>query len=164
MIVGTLPTPPAMYKWLILSCLSVKNIISGITATLVNVNISILCYKGVLKQIKAILGTRATSPLTGIWSWIGLQLDWLCWWMDHYSNAADMSVHTVSASLCFVAKGTHICVSVCALWMSLLFPVRVQAGYLAGVSQPLLLNDKLYHLSAWMIERGVFEYVCQCVS
>lgn len=59
MTTGTLPKPPAMCKWLIHCCISVENIISAIIATLLNVNIAVLCYRGGLEPIKAILGTFA---------------------------------------------------------------------------------------------------------
>lgn len=74
---------------------------------------------------------------------------WLRWWMGHYSKRTWFP----NCVIVFAVKGMHTCVFICALWISLLFPVREQTGYLATMSQPVLLTDKLHRLSQQMCVR-----------
>ena len=104
------------------------------------------------------------KSLTGIWIWIG-----------DVSLAASVNGslfwcrgHVWLRCICLIVltvKGTCVCpcVFMCALRMSLLPPLREQAGHLAAMSQPVLLTDKLRCLSQWMIEQHVWMCVCVCV-
>lgn len=76
--------------------------------------------------------------------------------MGHYSNAVDMSVHTVCL-IVFAVKGI-VYISMgprvhCECHYCFLF--REKPGYLAAVSQTVLLNDKPCSLSPQMIEQHV---------
>lgn len=83
--------------------------------------------------------------------WVIILMPWTCLITLYLPHCVDSEGH-----MC-----VSMCVFMCALRMSLLPPLREQAGYLAAMSQPVLLTDKLCCLSQWMTEQHV--WMCLCV-